>query len=223
MLEYCKVMQPVAQALDILQAETKCYMGILLPTIVSLKKQLIKLREVVKITTPLVDALLAGIQTRYAACMNRDDLILASVTHPQFRLRWIEDLAAKDRARQMLQRAIRTENEKAVVPVPETDDKTATDDGFFTFDDCGESNSHTTILAEMDMYLGDTSREVTCLTKFPTVKILFLRYNTGLPSSAPVERMFSLGGQILTARRNRLSDEHFEMQLLLRANKDLHL
>ena len=30
-----------------------------------------------------------------------------------------------------------------------------------------------------------------------------------------------LGGQILTPRRNCLSDEHFEMLLLLRATKDI--
>ena len=37
-LEYVKVMQPTAQALDVLQSETHCYMGILLPSLVSLKR-----------------------------------------------------------------------------------------------------------------------------------------------------------------------------------------
>ena len=42
-----------------------------------------------------------------------------------------------------------------------------------------------------------------------------------IPSSAPGERLFNTGGQILTPRRNGLTDEHFEMLLMLRVNKTL--
>ena len=44
---------------------------------------------------------------------------------------------------------------------------------------------------------------------------MFLKYNTVLPSSSPVERVFSMANQILTTRRNRLSDQTFENLLFL--------
>ena len=107
--EYCKVMQPVAQALDILQTETKCFMGVLLPTVVSLKKQLHKIRDVVKVTIPLTDAILAGIDKRYNDYFSRSDLILSSITHPQFRMRWIEEPNKKEEARLLLKKDIQKE------------------------------------------------------------------------------------------------------------------
>jgi len=46
------------------------------------------------------------------------------------------------------------------------------------------------------------------------IQKVFRQYNTILPSSASVERLFSAGGQILTPKRNRLSDTMFETLLI---------
>ena len=52
--------------------------------------------------------------------------------------------------------------------------------------------------AGVDVYLTDTSRDIASLHRFPSVKTLCLKFNTALPSIAPVKRLFSLGGQIWT-------------------------
>ena len=58
--EYMKIMEPVAVALDILQVEEKCYFGAIYPTNKSLERKLKKLKDLAKVSQPLVHALLVG-------------------------------------------------------------------------------------------------------------------------------------------------------------------
>ncbi|KYN27645.1 hypothetical protein ALC57_02944 [Trachymyrmex cornetzi] len=72
---------------------------------------------------------------------------------------------------------------------------------------------------EVFSYLENKSKKIDILNLYPHVKQIFFMYNTSLPSSVPVERLFNCGQQILIPRRNRLSDEMFEKLLFLK-NKD---
>lgn len=86
---------------------------------------------------------------------------------------------------------------------------------FFTF----EAEPEETYSAENEVvdYLR-SAYDLQILHQFSNIKNIFLKYNTPTPSSAPVGRLFSLGGLVLTPRRNRLSDKRFEKLLLMRYN-----
>ena len=51
--------------------------------------------------------------------------------------------------------------------------------------------------------------------------MIFFRYNTAVPSSAAVERLFSLGKDIKRAKRSSLSDNNFNMLMFLKGNEHL--
>ena len=61
--------------------------------------------------------------------------------------------------------------------------------------------------------------DLSLLNKYIAVKRLFRRLNAAVPSSTPVERLFSKAALITTPRGNRLGDEQFQKLLALNANK----
>ena len=133
----------------------------------------------------------SGIERRFA---DADDLIVAAVTLPHIRLRWCSDDAMKDRAKSLLRREMSRFTSAAlnvyVESGSEEQSEMETDDEFFGFSR-DQTASTIGLQQECDMYLSDESKTLDMLKKFPTVKEVFLRYNTGIPSSAPVERLFS--------------------------------
>jgi len=61
------------------------------------------------------------------------------------------------------------------------------------------ASSTSQVRAEAMNFLSDADTSLSRLPVFPAVKRLFLKFNTALPSSAPVERLFSIAG--LTRRQ----------------------
>ena len=91
---------------------------------------------------------------------------------------------------------------------------------FYEFDtDDDDDHSASGIESEAMEYFSN-AKKLECLQKYPKIKRLFLKYNTTIPSSAPVDRLFSLSNLVLTPKQTRLTDGRFEKHLLMRCNKN---
>lgn len=73
--------------------------------------------------------------------------------------------------------------------------------------------------AELSAYLIDSRKSVNVLlTNYPTIRAVFIHYNTVLPSSAPVERIFNFANMILRPQRRLIGDSLFEQLLILKTS-----
>ena len=71
----------------------------------------------------------------------------------------------------------------------------------------------------MELYLSQINTTLLFLDSFPILKALFIKLNTGIPSSAPVECLFGAGGGIMVSSSANPSDENVEKQLMLNVKK----
>ena len=229
--EYVKIMTPVAIALDKLQSEKECFYGILMPTIMSAINNLKAVVLVVEHSEVFRNVIVEDIERRFTWLLDplsyaARDALLAAISHPYFRLRFLPRDVRQD-AKQIFIVAVRRFASVRLVSVSRSLSESSSTtakcvDNFFNFEE-DETDAtpceETPIDIETLHYLEDTSYELECLTKYPIIKRFFIKTNTPLPSSAPVERLFSVGGNVMTKKRTRLTDDRFEKLTLLKANK----
>ena len=106
--EYCSVLKPLARGLDILQGEDNCFYGTLLPTLETIiKKTKALVPHLSPITVGLVDAIESSIKCRFAKVFESNSAIIAAVTLPKLKLRWVDNQIKKDQFKQVLIQEIR--------------------------------------------------------------------------------------------------------------------
>uniref|UniRef100_H3A7R3 HAT C-terminal dimerisation domain-containing protein n=1 Tax=Latimeria chalumnae TaxID=7897 RepID=H3A7R3_LATCH len=230
--DYCKVLKPLAMALDILQGEEKCFYGYILPTLLKLMDCLQHSKVDLKVATSLPDAIITSIRKRFALLLDTEgkpfqEAMLAAVTLPMFKLRWLlED--KHEHAKMVLNEEARKISSEAGTTLPLQQQESAivcavsNSDNFFDYHQPAPQ-AVDVIADEVNKFLCDSDISLACMSKYPNVREVFLKYNATIPSSAPVERLFSLGARVFASRRNRLSDERVEELILLRYNKDFDL
>ena len=230
--EYVRAMKPIACGLDILQSEKSIGLGYLLPTLAVITGQLDEMLEdsahAPTLVEPLVRGLKAGITRRFGEMISSTDAQLAAVVTPQFKFYWIEDEAQKARLLGTLKARVRAISND--VHKPDSTAATAAsvaqsiqsgdESGNFFASICArrqrQDADKNDVDEEVNKYMSDTSSELSSLSAYPNVKKLYLKLNTGLPASAAVERLFSVGGRIFSPLRAKMSSEHFEMLAFLR-------
>ncbi|XP_022814700.1 uncharacterized protein LOC111348347 [Spodoptera litura] len=231
--EYLRCSKPIAEALDILQGEQDMYYGILLPCLVSLRKKLQKLnRESLTFCQMLVKKYLESVETRFAEFFDFSSKVaqnaaVAAMSYPRFKDKWLAcvNIEYHSRIKSIFKGAVIKEIHEA----PETLQVTPNniyEDRYFEFDtdssepDSGDMNQIQRSKADaiISHFLADQDRDVSMLIRYPEIKRVFKKYNTPLPSSGPVERLFSYATMTNLPKSHRLSDEMFEKRVLLKSN-----
>jgi len=240
--QYCKIMKPVATCLDILQAEEKAYMGNFLPTLKLMKDQVASLRTDNSIVEgqELVNYLLehptkptVAFKGRFQHLFEDKDLLMATALHPHFKLGVVGYLSL--RRKEEIKSALVSEAVMKVRPAEETRESEAQgvdDDPFRYMRDEEAVVTQGGLEDDMEKAYNDwiklkcsSSTPVTC-AQFPllhrnTWVDLFIKYNTPLPSSAAVERLFSVGSDILRPKRSTLTADNFEKLVFVKGNLQL--
>lgn len=98
---------------------------------------------------------------------------------------------------------------------------------YFLFEDSSDSSDSDAITVNNALqlqawqYLQNENTDLSILHQYPDIRELFIKYNTPLQSSVAVERLFSNAGMITTPKRKCMTDEYFEMLLIIKANSFL--
>lgn len=206
--EWAQVMEPVASALDFLQGEEDRCLGHLLPTVTELQRQLEEARDRADKCKPLAEAALAGVRKRFDACFESREMLLASAYLPGFKTDFLSDSNKAKATRVLLEEA-------AAVQVMQAPTQVSSREGFFGKRERKTDSAET----EVKRFLADESDDITTVLAYKRIKKIFLRVNVIMPTSAPSERLFSGGRNIMRYNRMRMSDKSFETQLLLSVNK----
>lgn len=222
--EYVTVFHPLAFALELFQAEQKCYLGLVIPTVLSLKNKLKEQKDAANYFGDVINSIVMAIDVRFQEFFSSTEAKIATATTPQFRLWWMAASEREEMCSLLATEASQMDTGEAAEANTSRNLSTIkSEDDFFSY---GSAKTTTQIqrrgvMEEIRKYVEGTGKSLECLQDFPRVKQLFLKHNTTLPSTAPVQRLFGQKGNLLISQRNFLTDDYFERIQLLRYNSNV--
>ena len=171
---------------------------------------------------PLADALISGLNRRFSSQLEHQNFILASAFNPQFKLTWVQESGKKEAISKKMVAIL--DSAAAADKSQEQLNRSGDDDNDFDNFFKELSQTGTTQANQNERIIFNFLQCKVCpISKNMPSELVphFISYNTPIPSSAAVERLFSLGKDILKPKRAGLSDNHFEMLVFLKGNKRL--
>lgn len=239
--DYTSALEPIADALDVLQGDKNACLGYVLPALYVIKnlleKNLDNLAYKSEYGEEIYQAALKCLKNRFGEmmriCDENKDLILASAVHPNFKLSWIHREEDREFVQTLLintyieiannrnkEKNSDAENTRGIANSKSNEKK----NNFFKHLRAPERSSNDeTLTFEIWKYilLPIDDPDLQQLRDIPHLEYMFRMYNTTLSSSASVERIFSQALLVFTPQRNRISDANFEKALFVRQNREL--
>lgn len=225
--EFLMVFKPLACALDVLQGEDNACAGYLLPTLQAVIEEWkdVGSSEDLEYCNGLLCAVNAELKRRFEGELNSNYFMVAAAIHPKFKLSWIWESDSKAKVRDLVKLAL--ENTAGVNPSVDnagsgagslqSEPSTSSDNSFFWRMEKRRSLVASSTSSQYDRWLSWTESQDASLPEY--LQELYMMYNTTLPSSAPVERLFSLSKRVLSPSRSLLADDAFEMCVFIPALK----
>lgn len=218
-------MNNIAETLDFLQGENYIHYGYLIPSLVSIKVKLENLLKStqLKLCKPLLEGIISSLKRRFKSFFDieyeGEIAAVAAVLHPRFKFEWTAEYSQdlKLKVVNLINQAVRE------IEVPYEEESPIFTDNFFVFGN-DETNSSNEMFDKLESkilknYLqASITPDISVVKRHNLIEELFIKFNTPIPSSAPIERIFSYATMLNVPKFNWLSDGNFEKRVLLKCN-----
>ena len=219
-----------------------------IPTYIGLKTNLEKAKETTRHCQDLTKTLTESLAKRLGHVVTHSLYCISTFLDPHFKLKWCSSEAQRIAVKSMIFEELSTLSASSITVIaiestaentdettPPAPKKTKIDRLFSFMENTETEGEATGIGEEYEAYLNSLVPQLTEKTayafaltfwkenadRFPQLAQLASRYFTVPATSAPVERVFSQAGKILSADRSRLLPKNFENLVFLKVNKNL--
>lgn len=209
------------------------YLGYILPTLITMRHRIMSL-DGGNVLKDFQESMINVLRRRFTNYFNitetNRDLVVAAISTPRFKLSFIEqDSQCKMASCMLLSECLKLVSESldtTEVEIETTVDDSTDDDFFLSFGAMRalrRNSLEQNVEAEVNRFLEDDRKDLLILNEYPNVKKVYKKFNTTIPSSAAVERLFSQSSLIFTPRHNRILSEKIEKVSLLKHNGNTEL